>query len=153
MSETGGIYARESAYLDAVIQIGIAQDRVISVDFVSQIEPDTGLSHEMLDRIDSYLEGTPDDFADVTVAMTMQTDYARVLEAVREIPYGESVTVAQLVRMAPGLDDETNADHTTVREALAENPVPIFVPDHRVDDGPSGAPPDIEQKLRSLEGL
>lgn len=153
MDQTGGIYAREYGYLDSVLQIGIAQGRVISVDFVSDIEPDTGLEHELLDRIDAYLEGDTDDFADVTVAMTMQTDHAHVLEAVREIPYGESVTVAQVTRMVPGLDGETDADQRTVREALAENPVPLFVPDHRVDDGPSGVPPDIEQKLRSLETL
>jgi methylated-DNA-[protein]-cysteine S-methyltransferase len=40
-----------------------------------------------------------------------------------------------------------------VREALAANPVPLLIPDHRVRDGPSGAPPPVEQKLRAVEGL
>ena len=55
--------------------------------------------------------------------------------------------------MVAGLDPEDDTDRTLVRTALAENPVPLLVPDHRVRDGPSAAPPDVEQKLRSLEGL
>jgi methylated-DNA-[protein]-cysteine S-methyltransferase len=52
-----------------------------------------------------------------------------------------------------GLDDENEADVTTVRTALDANPVPVVVPDHRIRDGPSSAPPRVEQRLRSLEGL
>ena len=50
---------------------------------------------------------------------------------------------------APGEQE----DQQQVREALAANPVPLLIPDHRVRDGPSGAPPEVEQRLRSLEGL
>lgn len=153
MSDTAGIFARDFGYLDCAVQIGVAQGRVISLDFTSTVEPDAEEEHELLDRIDAYLEGSDDDFGDVTVAMTMQTEHATVLESVREIPYGEDITVEQLSRMVPGIDGEDDQDRTTVREALAANPVPLFVPDHRVRDGPSGAPPDVEQKLRSLEGL
>ena len=92
------------------------------------------------------------DFGDVEVGLTVPTDHRRVLEAVREIPYGEQGSVAQVARMA-GLDPDDEDSQRTVREALAENPVPLLVPDHRVRDGPSGAPPDVEQQLRSIEGL
>jgi methylated-DNA-[protein]-cysteine S-methyltransferase len=73
-----------------------------------------------------------------------------VLEALRQVPYGEDVSVERLARMAAGVDPD---DETTVRTALAENPVPLVVGDHRVRDGPSAAPPAVEQRLRSVEGL
>ncbi|RDZ98709.1 cysteine methyltransferase, partial [Haloferax sp. Atlit-6N] len=37
------------------------------------------------------------------------------------------------------------------RTALAENPVPLFVPDHRVRDAPSGAPASVAERLREIE--
>jgi methylated-DNA-[protein]-cysteine S-methyltransferase len=55
--------------------------------------------------------------------------------------------------MTPTLDGDDQDDLIVVREALAENPVPVIVPDHRVRDGPSALPPAVEQKLRSLEDL
>jgi len=84
--------------------------------------------------------------------MTMPTDQRAVLEGVQEIPYGDQVTVETLARMTSGLDHENDDDIILVRTALDENPAPLLIPDHRVRDGPSAAPPDIEQKLRSLEG-
>ncbi|WP_424000093.1 methylated-DNA--[protein]-cysteine S-methyltransferase [Haloarcula salina] len=148
-----GIYARESSYLDRFVQFGEAGDRIISLSFPSAPEADAGADHSLLDRIEEYLQGTEDDFADVTVGLTVPTDQRRVLEAVREIPYGEDASVAQLARMTPDLDDDDQADLTAVREALAANPVPLLIPDHRVRDGPSAAPPPVEQKLRAVEGL
>jgi methylated-DNA-[protein]-cysteine S-methyltransferase len=55
--------------------------------------------------------------------------------------------------MTADLDPEDDGDLTTLRTALANNPAPLVIPDHRVRDGPSAAPPPVEQKLRSLEGL
>ena len=145
MDETAGIYARESTYLDRYVQLGIAQGRVISVSFRSV--PD------VLDRIESYLQGTEDDFTDVEIALTVPTDQRDVLQQLREVPYGDQISVEQLVRMTPGLDPDEESDHTLVREALAENPAPLLIPDHRVRDGPSAAPAPVEQKLRAVEGL
>jgi methylated-DNA-[protein]-cysteine S-methyltransferase len=152
MDEVAGIYARKSSYLDRYVQVGLAQGRVISVSFPKAPEEETEAAHELLDRIDAYLQGEQDDFADVTVALTVPTDRRRVLEAVREIPYGEDASVEQVARMTADLDPEDEEDLTTVRKALVENPAPLFVPDHRIRDGPSAAPPDVEQKLRALEG-
>lgn len=148
-----GIYARESEFLDRFVQVGVASGRVISVSFPESPDEDAEPELPLLDRIDAYLEGEEDDFADVDVAMTMPTDQRAVLESVREIPYGEQVSVKQLARMTPDLDPEDEADHQLVRTALDENPAPLVVPDHRVRDGPSAAPPDVEQRLRSVEGL
>lgn len=153
MDEVAGIYARESGYLDCHVQFGLAQGRVISVSFPPDPDAEAEFEHELLDRIDAYIQSDAEDFTDVTVALTMPTDERAVLESLREIPYGEEATVEQLTRMVPNLDPEEGEDRALVREALANNPVPLFVPDHRVRDGPSGAPAAVEQKLRAIEGL
>ena len=62
-------------------------------------------------------------------------------------------TKKALAGMTSGLDPTSKDDRDLVRTALAENPVALLVPDHRVRDGPSGAPPIVEQRLRSIESL
>lgn len=148
-----GIYARQSPYLDRYVQIGAASARVLSVSFPATPDEDADEAHPLLDRMEAYLQGETDDFTDVDVAMTMPTDHKSVLESVRTIPFGESVTVDALTRMITGLDHDSEDDTTLVRTALDENPAPLVIPDHRVSDGPSAAPPSVEQRLRSLEGL
>lgn len=151
--QDAGIYARQSPYLERYVQIGVASGRVLSVSFPETPEDDAEDDHPLLDRIEAYLEGEKDDFDDVDVAMTMATDHRKVLEAVRTISYGESATVRTLAGMVPGLDPESEDDGILIRTALDENPTPLIVPDHRVSDGPSAAPPPVEQRLRALEGL
>jgi methylated-DNA-[protein]-cysteine S-methyltransferase len=155
MDVTGdaGIYAQESAYLDRYVQFGEAGDRVISVSFPTQPDEDSQDSHPLLDRIEEYLGGARDEFDDVTVGLTVPTAQRAVLESVQTLSYGEDATVAQIAGMTPDLSADEQDDLTTVREALAANPVPLLIPDHRVRDGPSGAPPPVEQKLRAVEGL
>ena len=152
-SGDAGIYARESTYLDRFVQFGEAGDRIISVSFPSQPDADSAADHPLLDRIEAYLAGTEDDFDDVTVGLTVPTPQRTVLDAVDQIPYGEDGSVEQVAMLAAGLSSDDQEDLTQVREALAANPVPLLVPDHRVRDGPSGAPPPVEQKLRAVEGL
>jgi methylated-DNA-[protein]-cysteine S-methyltransferase len=147
-----GIYARHSSPLERYVQVGVASDRVISLSFPG--EPDVARDDlDVLDRIEAYLGGAEDDFADVAVALTLPTNRRSVLETLREVPHGEQVSVGALARMTPGLDADDESDRDLVRAALAQNPVPLVVPDHRVRDGPSAAPPAVEQRLRSLEGL
>ncbi|MFB6201610.1 MAG: MGMT family protein [Halorhabdus sp.] len=153
MEETSGIVAREVTFVDRAVQLGIASGRVIAVSFPETPPASAETDHPLLDDIAAYFEGEPIDFADCEVALTMATDQREVLEVVRSVPYGESVSVAQLTRMTPGLDPEREDDVSLVRTALAANPVPLLVPDHRVTDGPSAAPPAVEQQLRSIEGL
>ncbi|MFB6122711.1 MAG: MGMT family protein [Haloferacaceae archaeon] len=145
-----GIYARESSALGRAVQFGLASGRVISVSFPDEVPADAGTDHPLLDRVFDYLDGAEDDFDDVDVALTVPTDRRQVLESVAAIPYGRTVAVPQLVRLA-GLDDEDEADVATVEAALRENPVPLFVPDHRVD-GPGATPPDVASTLRDVEG-
>jgi len=151
--DDAGIYARDSELLDCWVQLGVAQGRVISLSFPSSPEADASESHDLLDRIDAYLEGVEESFTDVTVALTVPTDRRGVLETVRGIPYGTEIGVEKVASMTAGLDPEADDDLRLIREALADNPVPLLVPDHRVRDGPSAAPAAVEAKLRSVEGL
>lgn len=150
--EAAGIYARESPYLDRYVQVGIASERVISVSFPAAPEDNADSDHPLLDRVFAYLEGKEDDFTDVDVGLTVQTPNRAVLKATRGIPYGSQISVERLARMVPDLESDEE-DHETVRAALANNPAPLMIPDHRVRDAPSAAPPKIEQRLRGLEGL
>lgn len=151
--ETAGIYAREMAYLERYVQFGQAGEKVIKLSFPESPDPDAEDEHPLLDRIEAYCDGDEDDFRNVEIGLTVPTDQRGVLEATREIPYGEQGSVEQVARMTPGLDADDEDDLATVREALAANPLPLIIPDHRVRDGPSAVPPSVEQRLRSIEGL
>jgi methylated-DNA-[protein]-cysteine S-methyltransferase len=151
--DDAGIYARESELLDCWVQLGIAQGRVISVAFPDSPEADASEDHDLLDRIDAYLEGVEASFTDVTVALTVPTEQRGVLETVRGIPYGTEIGVGKVTSMTAGLDSESDDDLRLVRTALADNPVPLLVPDHRVRDGPSAAPAPVAGKFRAVEGL
>jgi len=153
MDEAAGIFARDVAFLDRAVQLGVASGRVIDVSFPGSTPEDADDKHPLFEEITAYFEGAEIDFTSVEVALTMATDRREILETLRSVPYGEEVSVEQLTRMTPGLDPEREEDRSLVRMALAENPVPLLVPDHRVRDGPSGAPPAVEQQLRSIEGL
>jgi methylated-DNA-[protein]-cysteine S-methyltransferase len=148
--DEAGIYAREFDHLDRAVQVGVAGGRVISVSFPASVPADAETDHPFLDRIASYLGGEEDHFDDVPVALTVPTDRRRVLDAVRKVPYGEQVSLDRVVRLA-GYDDEDESDVATVEDALRSNPVPLFVPDHRVT-GPGATPEDVASRLRAVEG-
>ena len=146
-----GVYARESDRLGRAVELGVAAGRVLSVSFPADLPPDADQDHPILDRLFDYLDGEEDDFADVTLAITVPTAQRNVLDAVRNVPYGDTVTLDLVVRMTPGLDHEDEADLETAREALRGNPVPVFVPDHRVTDAGSATPTDVAETLRAIE--
>lgn len=150
-----GLHSQEFAALGRHVQIGLAQGRVLAVEFpqTPAAAAEAGSDHELFDRIAAYLGGTRDAFDDVSVALTMRTDHREVLETARDIPYGETVTVDRLTAMTPGLDADANAAEQTVRAALGANPAPIFVPTHRIQGGPGGAPAAVTQTLRAVEGI
>lgn len=148
-----GIYAAESAALDRVVQIGVANGRVISLTFPEEPDPTAASGHEFLDRIDAALDGDPGALTEIDVGLTVPTDQRAVLEQVRKIPAGETFPLDRLVAQTPGLDPQDEADLETARTALAENPVPLLIPGHRVTGAPSGLPDAVEATLRRIEGL
>lgn len=150
--EAAGIYARESSMIDRYVQIGVVGSKVISVSFPETEAPEAEPEHPLLDRLFDYLDGEPDDFADVDVGLTVPTDQRAVLEQVRSIPYGESATVEAVSRMTAVLSD-ADEGRSVVRNALTENPTPIVVPEHRVTDADGSAPEAVTHRLRVLEGI
>ncbi|MDZ7701901.1 MAG: methylated-DNA--[protein]-cysteine S-methyltransferase [Halobacteriales archaeon] len=153
MEASAGIQARESEYLERFVQLGVAGDKLVSVSFPATPDEEATDEGPLLDRVVRYLEGAADGFEDVDVGLTVPSDQRGVLEALRGVGHGEQVSVEKLTAMTAGLDPDAEDDHELVRRALAGNPVPLVIADHRVRDGPSGAPPEVEQRLRSLEGL
>jgi len=151
METEAGVFARELPVIDRHVQVGVAQGRVLSVDFPARPAAEAGHDHPLLDRIDAYLRGKEDGFGDVSVALTLPTERRRVLDAVREIPYGEETTVDRLARMTAGLDDEEGPD--AVHRALLANPAPILIADHRVRDSAGATPEDVAEHCRAVEGL
>ncbi|MFA1610428.1 MGMT family protein [Halobellus rubicundus] len=146
-----GVFARTSERLDRAVEIGVASGRVISVSFPETPPGDADSDHPLLDRVFAYLDGEADHFDDVAVALTVPTDQRQVLEAIRNVPHGETVSLDRVIRMA-GLNPDEREDVETARTALAENPVPLFVPDHRVRDAPGAAPSAVAERLRAIEG-
>lgn len=148
--QDAGIYAREFPSLDRAVQFGVASGNVINVSFPSEVPADAERDHPLLDRIEAYLDGAEDHFDDVEVALTVPTDHRGVLEAVRKLPYGQTVSVDRVARLA-GLDDEDEGDLELVRDALSANPVPLFIPDHRVRGATGATPNTVAEGLRRLE--
>jgi len=148
--EDAGIYARESDVLGRVVQLAVASGQVIDVSFPAEVPADAVREHPLLDRVFDYLGGAADGFEGVETAITVPTDQRAVLEAVRQIPYGETGTTRQVAHMAT-LDPDDEDDARTVRTALRANPVPILVPDHRVTDAPGAAPENVASRLQAVE--
>ncbi len=151
MSGTG-IFAREIEGVAGVVQIGVANGRVISLSMPETANENAEPAHEILDWIEAYLAGDRRDVTEIDIGLTVPTDQRRVLETVRAIPYGESIQRKRLLARSPGLDPAADADRETAEVALAENPVPLFVPTHRIQDGPDGTPAALAAKLREVEG-
>lgn len=147
--DSAGIYARFSPLLDCAVEVGVVSGRVIGVSFPAEVPEDAADAHPLLARVFAYLDGTDQDLTDAPVGLTVPTDQRRVLEAVRKIPSGQTATVERVARLA-GFDPDEAADLALVESALAANPVPLFVPDHRVD-AEGATPAQVADRLRRLE--
>ncbi|SEH37829.1 methylated-DNA-[protein]-cysteine S-methyltransferase [Halopenitus malekzadehii] len=149
---TTGVYARSYPALDRAVEVGFASGHVISVSFPETVPEDAAQDHELLDRVDAYLAGEEESFTDVELGLTLPTDRREVLEATRNLPYGESASLSRLTRLA-GRDDNDSEDLEFVREALSENPTPLLIPDHRVEGGPYATPGTVRGTFREIEEL
>ena len=152
MAGTSGVFAREFDEVGRTVQVGSAGGRVISVSFPAEPPGDADADHDLLDRIGAYFGGERDEFAEVALGLTVPTDQRAVLESLRSVPYGEEVSVSRLARLG-GFDPDDPDDLEIVTGALDDNPVPVFVPDHRVRGGPYATPGDVRNALRRVEGL
>ena len=97
--------------------------------------PDRRTTAPLARELDEYFEGKRHDF-DLDVDLGGLTPFhARVLRALRRIPYGSITTYMRLAKQA----GNANAPRATGR-AVGANPIPIVVPCHRViaSDGTLG---------------
>lgn len=113
------------------------------------VEEEPEALEEAADQLRGYFAGQRRDF-DLAVDLTGTTEFQRaVLTAVREVPYGETVTYGTL---AEELGRSGGA--RAVGGALGENPVPVVIPCHRVvrsDGGVGGYTAGVGYKEQLLE--
>jgi O-6-methylguanine DNA methyltransferase len=117
--------------------------RVVFDDDKSQVAPFT-------DQIRAYLDGEVKNL-DLDVDISKNTAFQRkVLLEVKEIPFGQTITYAELAKRI-GDSKALRA----VGQALRRNPVPIAVPCHRVlhSDGTLGGYGGTVGRKRKIELL
>jgi len=101
-------------------------DRLISEMGVVFQESDW--SPELRDRLEAYAEGEFVDFSEIPVDLSHLTDFQhRVVSALRKVPYGQTVSYAELAGRA-GSPKAARA----VGTVMAKNRVPLIIPCHRV---------------------
>jgi methylated-DNA-[protein]-cysteine S-methyltransferase len=84
--------------------------------------------HPLADRLQSYLAGARDSFADVELEVTWCTPFQRrVIDTLRAIPYGETATYGEIAALA----GHPNAQRA-VGSVCACNRFALVVPCHRV---------------------
>ena len=85
-------------------------------------------SHPLAERVRAYFAGARDAFADVQLDLGACTPFQRaVVDALRAVPYGETVTYGELAALA-GRPRAQRAAGTV----CAQNRFFLFVPCHRV---------------------
>jgi methylated-DNA-[protein]-cysteine S-methyltransferase len=115
--------------------------------------PPAGEAPPLQDRFVDYFRGERSDFHDVELDLEWCTPFQRALtEALREVPYGETVTYGELAGLA-GYPSAQRAAGTF----CARNRFAIVVPCHRVvGSGSLGGFGDLgveyKQRLLALEG-
>jgi methylated-DNA-[protein]-cysteine S-methyltransferase len=106
------------------------------------------------DLLLAYFRGQRPEFADVELDVDGCTPFQRaVIDALRAVPYGETVTYGELAALA----GHPNA-HRAAGSVCAGNRFPIVVPCHRVvaagSLGPYGATgTEYKRRLLALEGV
>jgi methylated-DNA-[protein]-cysteine S-methyltransferase len=113
----------------------------------------SGSAPPLLDRLVAYFHGERVGFEDVELDVEGATAFQqRVIETLRRVPHGETVTYGELAALA----GHPNA-HRAAGTVCAGNRFPIVVPCHRVVAanglGPYGASgTDYKHRLLALEG-
>jgi len=106
-------------------------------------------SEDLKKRLLKYFKGRSAGFEDVPVLYPTEFSM-RVLQFVREIPFGEVLSYSQIAR-------RLNTSPRAVGVALRANMVPVIVPCHRVvaKNGIGGysAGTEIKKLLLELEGI
>ncbi|MDY6761770.1 MAG: methylated-DNA--[protein]-cysteine S-methyltransferase [Candidatus Nanohaloarchaea archaeon] len=101
--------------------------------------------------LEQYLQGEPVVFDHEVDLQDLSPFNRKILEEIREIPYGETRTYGEVAE-AFGNEGAVRA----VAQVCADNPVPIIIPCHRVvaEDGLGGYKhgEDVKRALLEMEG-
>lgn len=101
--------------------------RALSSELVQGARPGAGRSR-LVQRLQAYANGEPDDFHDVRLDLGSLSQFQRrVLARCRRIPYGRTMTYGQL---AAGAGSPRAA--RAVGTCMARNRIPLIIPCHRV---------------------
>lgn len=132
---------------------GAADDEVGCCDWLDTSNPvlrDPDALADVREQIRAYLTGKRDRFQlDFDLDGCRSPFQREVLEAAREIPYGQVISYGELARRI-GRPKASRA----VGNALGANPVPIVIPCHRVvkgDGSAGGYVGGTERKIRLLK--
>ncbi|MCA9055296.1 MAG: methylated-DNA--[protein]-cysteine S-methyltransferase [Planctomycetaceae bacterium] len=122
-----------------------------SENFVRDEESAPSLLRHAFDEIERYFDGEPVDLTAIPVATGPRTAFQkRVVQSLRQIGYGQTVSYAELAQRA-GAPRAARA----VGTVMSSNPLPLLIPCHRVVGaggrlGGFSAPPGIELKRALL---
>ena len=98
---------------------------IVAVDWGwGRDQQETRLLRRAVDQLDAYFDGTLDAF-DLPLAPPGTAYRRRVWQALCDIPYGQTRTYADIAAVAGGVA-------RSVGQANGSNPIPIFIPCHRV---------------------
>lgn len=112
---------------------------LVSLSFVDRPQPSLALgkvAQQLAGLLASYFDGDSSDFATITLSMTTGSVFQQqVWQTLRKIPYGQTVSYRQVAEAI----DRPSA-YRAVARAIADNPLIIIVPCHRVvySDGKLG---------------
>jgi methylated-DNA-[protein]-cysteine S-methyltransferase len=133
-------------------ELYLERDRVLHHELPAARKATPPGSHPLAERLRRYFAGEPADFSDVELDGTGTSFQQACSEALRRIPWGETVTYGELAALA-GHPNAQRAAGTF----CAHNRFPVFVPCHRVVSasglgsyGTLGL--DYKRRLLELEG-
>jgi methylated-DNA-[protein]-cysteine S-methyltransferase len=120
-----------AATAEGLVRIGFGTEEAVLEDLAGAVSPRVVRLPSRFDdlrrQLDEYFEGERRRF-DVSLDRRLSHGYRRrVLEALSEVPYGETVSYKDLA-VRTGNPGASRA----VGTAMATNPIPIVVPCHRV---------------------
>jgi methylated-DNA-[protein]-cysteine S-methyltransferase len=162
------LYKKEFASPVGIITVVCSNDHIINLSFGkdkscrffsryfggAEVSDENALCRRCIDELAEYFSGERRAF-DLPIRLCGTQYQQKIWNALRKIPYGETVTYAGITALA-GAGSARSAGG-----ALGQNPVAILLPCHRVigADGMLGgfcrgyAMTDIKQKLLLLEGV
>src|SRR5213594_92218 len=149
------VYSKFSRELGLYVQLEVLGDRIAAVRLARKAPAETaGSDHPYLARILEHIHTGKGDLRDIPLALEVAPFEREVLEFLRTIPAGETITYGEIARRLgrPGAS-------RAVGTACARNPAVIVIPCHRVVPKSGGlgnysseGGPETKRRLLEREG-